>query len=117
MDNINAQPHALMNEVKSRLEDNWEYVKYDLAYEEFKVQVNVYVKNRRHALKLLIEVGGMRLDHCAEDHGENMKRFIASDAKQREAMKNHAMRTLVSTPHHFGHGGDIGVVGRLVRSK
>jgi len=37
VDNINAQPHALMNEVKSRLEDNWEYVKYDLAYEEFKV--------------------------------------------------------------------------------
>jgi hypothetical protein len=36
VDNITAQPHALMNEVKSRLEDNWEYVEYDLAYREFK---------------------------------------------------------------------------------
>jgi hypothetical protein len=46
VDNINAQPHALMNEVKGRLDDDWDYVGYDLAYKEFKVQVNVYLKNK-----------------------------------------------------------------------
>jgi hypothetical protein len=30
--NIIAQPHALMNEVKTILEKNWEYVGYDLSY-------------------------------------------------------------------------------------
>jgi hypothetical protein len=46
VDNINAQPRALMNEVKGRLDDNWEYIGYDLAYKELKVQVNVYLKNK-----------------------------------------------------------------------
>jgi hypothetical protein len=34
--NFNAQPHALMNEIKGRLDENWEYVDYDLVYKEFK---------------------------------------------------------------------------------
>jgi hypothetical protein len=46
IDNINAQPHILMNLVKNRLEDNWEYVGYDLSSYEFKAQVNVYLKNK-----------------------------------------------------------------------
>jgi hypothetical protein len=32
LDNINAQPHVLMNTVKSKMEDQWEYVGYDLSY-------------------------------------------------------------------------------------
>jgi len=32
IDNINAQPHHLINEMKSRLKDNWEYIGYDLSY-------------------------------------------------------------------------------------
>lgn len=28
-DNVNAQPHILMNTMKNRLEENWEYVGYD----------------------------------------------------------------------------------------
>jgi hypothetical protein len=46
IDNINAQPHVLMNIVKNRLEDQWEYVGYDLSYQEFKAQMNVYLNNR-----------------------------------------------------------------------
>jgi hypothetical protein len=36
VDNINAQPHALMNEIKGRIYENWGYVDYDLVYKEFK---------------------------------------------------------------------------------
>ncbi len=68
VDNINARPHALMNEVKNRLDENWEYVRYDLSYKEFKAQMNVYLKNRQCALILLIDVGGMRPNDYAEDH-------------------------------------------------
>ncbi len=32
IDNINAQPHENLNQVKSRLEENWEYIGYDLFY-------------------------------------------------------------------------------------
>jgi hypothetical protein len=39
-------------------------VSYDLSYREFKAQVNVYLKNKRHVPKLLIEVGESRLDDC-----------------------------------------------------
>jgi hypothetical protein len=49
-----------MNEVKGRLDDNWEYIGYDLAYKEFKVQVNVYLENKQHSLKLLLDLGGTR---------------------------------------------------------
>jgi hypothetical protein len=45
INNVNAQPHILMNTMKNRLEENWEYVGYDLSYYEFKAQVNVYLKN------------------------------------------------------------------------
>jgi hypothetical protein len=42
IDNINAQPLALMNQVKARLKDNWEYIGYELSYNEFKAHVNVF---------------------------------------------------------------------------
>jgi hypothetical protein len=45
-----------------------------------------------------------------------MKRFITSKAKQGEATKNHAMCALVMIPIHTGHGGKVGVAGRLVSS-
>jgi hypothetical protein len=32
IDNINAQPHALMNQILNRLAKNWEYVGYELSY-------------------------------------------------------------------------------------
>ncbi len=41
IDNIDAQPHMSMNSVNNRLDENWEYVGYDLSYREFKAQVNV----------------------------------------------------------------------------
>jgi hypothetical protein len=41
IDNINPQPHVLLIQVISKLEENWEYVGYDLSYQEFKVHVNV----------------------------------------------------------------------------
>jgi hypothetical protein len=44
IDNINVQPDALMNEVKNILKDNWEYINYDLSYQEFTAQMNVYLK-------------------------------------------------------------------------
>jgi hypothetical protein len=39
---------------------------------------------------------------------------VASNVKQEKAMRNHTMRALVHTPNHYGHGGEVGVVGRLV---
>jgi hypothetical protein len=36
INNINAQPSTLMNQVKGKLKENWEYVGYDLSYKEFK---------------------------------------------------------------------------------
>jgi hypothetical protein len=57
-----------MNEVKGRLDDNREYIGYDLAYKEFKVQVNVYLKNKQHSLKLLLELGGARPSDYLEEH-------------------------------------------------
>jgi hypothetical protein len=53
----------------------------------------------------------MRLDDCEEDHWENMKRLIASEAKQNEATNNCAMQALVSTPSYSNCGGKIRVVG------
>jgi hypothetical protein len=84
MDNINAQPHTLMNEIRSILKDKWEYVRYNLSYREFKSQINVYLKNRCHVLQLLIEAWGGRLDDYLGQHWENIERFIALEAKQEE---------------------------------
>jgi hypothetical protein len=53
----------------------------------------------------------MRLNDCEEDHWENMKRLIASEAKKNEATNNRAMWVLVSTPSHSNRGGKIKVVG------
>jgi hypothetical protein len=76
IDNINAQPHALMNWVLSRSAENWEYVGYNLSYKEFKAQVNVFLKNRRHGLKLLVKVGVTRPNDCVEEQWESMKHLI-----------------------------------------
>jgi hypothetical protein len=46
INNINAQPHILMNLVKNKLEENWEYVEYDLSYRELKAQLSVQLKNK-----------------------------------------------------------------------
>jgi hypothetical protein len=77
--------------------------------------VNVYLKNRRHAFKLLIEVGEARLDDCAKEHWENMKHLVALEAKQGEASQNCAIHKLVTTPSHYGHSGEVGVTQRLVK--
>jgi hypothetical protein len=97
------------------LEENWEYVGYDLLYRGFKLQVNVYLKNKRHSLKVLVEANAPRPADCSEEHWENMKHFIASEAKQDEATKNRAIRALMHTLSHSSCGGELGVVGRLVR--
>jgi hypothetical protein len=57
-----------MNIMKSMLEDQWEYVGYDLSYQEFKAQMNVYLNNRRHSLKLLIQTGEPRPKNYSEEH-------------------------------------------------
>jgi hypothetical protein len=61
INNINAQLHTKMNKVKNRLKDNWEYVYSDLSYREFKAQVDVFLKNKRHDLKFFIEASASRL--------------------------------------------------------
>ncbi len=109
-------PHVNNNLVRNILDKNWEYVGYDLSFRKFKTQVNVYLKNRRHALKLLIESGVGRLDDCGIDHWENIKCFITLKAKQNEVTKNCAMHAFVTTPSHFSHGGKVGATYRLVRS-
>jgi len=50
-----------------------------------------YVKNRRCAIKILIESGGYKHADCAIEHWENMIHLIAFKAKQNEVAKNHAM--------------------------
>ncbi len=114
INNINAQPNILMNIVKNRLEENWEYVGYDLSYHEFNAQVNVYLKNKWHSLKVLIKTDATRLRDCSEEHWENMKHLVALEAKQCEATKYRAMQAFVVTPSHSGRGGKVGIVGRLV---
>jgi hypothetical protein len=81
IDNINAQLHALMYQILNRLVENWEYTGYELSYREFKPQVNVYLKNRQHGLKFLIELSAVRPDDCVEEHWETMKHLIAWEAK------------------------------------
>jgi hypothetical protein len=76
----------------------------------------MFLKNRRHGLKLLIEASVARPNNCAKKHWENMKHFIASDAKQGEVAKNHAMRAHVKTPSHSCHGGKVGTISKFVSS-
>jgi len=59
--------------------------------------VNVYLKNKKHVLKLLIKVGVARLNNCPIKHSEGMKHLIALEAKQGEITRNCAMRALVTT--------------------
>jgi len=77
--------------------------------------VNVYLKNRHHALKLLIEANAARPGDCTNDHWETMKRLIALKAKQGEVAKYHAMQTKVNIPSHYGHGGKVGTTSKLVK--
>ncbi len=78
IDNINAQLYALMNQILNKLVENWEYVGYDLSYKESKAHMNVYLKNKRHGLKLLIDASAPRPNECVEEHWEGMKHIIAS---------------------------------------
>jgi hypothetical protein len=80
-----------MNEVLHKLEKNLEYVGHDLSYKEFKAQMNIYLKNRCHALKLLIETDATRPRDCTNDHWESMQRLIASEAKQGEVARYRTM--------------------------
>jgi hypothetical protein len=77
--------------------------------------VNVYLKNRHYALKLLIEANVARPKDCIDDHWESMKHFITLKAKQGKATRYHAMQAKVNTPSHFGHGKKVGTIGRLVK--
>jgi len=115
VNNINAQPHALMNEVKTMFERNWEYLGYDLSYKKFKAQVFVYLKNRQNAQKLFNDEGEPRPNDYIEKHWENMKHLITFESKQGEVVIDHAMQTLVSTPSHYGCGRDVGGKSILVR--
>jgi hypothetical protein len=81
IDNITAQLHALMNQILNTLVENWEYIGYELSYLEFKVQVNVYLKNRHHGLKFLIKLSAVRPNDCVEEHWESMKHLIVLEAK------------------------------------
>jgi len=101
IDHINAQPHAKMNVMKNKLDENCEY---ELSYQKFKAQVNVFFKNKRDVLELLIESNACRPYDCPIEHWEGLKHFIVS-SKQGEAARNHVMRVLVTTPRHYGHGG------------
>jgi hypothetical protein len=105
-----------MNEVKNRLNENCEYVGYELSYQKFKTQVNGFFKNKRDVLELFVEANAGRPYDCPIKHWEGLKHLIAS-SKQGEATRNHVMRVLVTTPSHYGHGGKVGVVRRMVSSK
>jgi hypothetical protein len=74
----------------------------------------VYLKNKRHGLKLLIEASAPRPNECAEEHWEGMKHLIASKVKQEKTIKYCAMKAHVSTPIHYKCGGKVDVVGKLV---
>jgi hypothetical protein len=78
--------------------------------------MNVYLKNKKHVLKLLIMVGVARLNNCPIKHWEGMKHLVALEAKQGEVARNCAMRVLVTTLSHNGNGGEVGVARRLVSS-
>jgi hypothetical protein len=62
--------------------------------------MNVFLKNRRYALKNIIKGGASRLEDYQEEHWENLKCFIASKVKQEEVAKNRGMRAHVMIHHH-----------------
>ncbi len=57
------------------------------------------MKNRRHALKILIELSGDRPDDYVVEIWENMICLIAFKAKQNKAAKNH-VRNHAGTYHN-----------------
>jgi hypothetical protein len=87
IDNIDTKPHVLMNIMKSGLEENREYVGYDLTYQEFKAQVNVFLKNIRHGFKLFIETSAIRPTNCPEEHWEGMKHLIPLKQNKKSQLK------------------------------
>ncbi len=56
----------------------------------------------------------MKPNDYLEKHWENMKCLVVLEAKQGEIAWNHAVRTLVNTPRHFGHGGEVGATQLLL---
>ncbi len=44
-----------------------------------------------------------------------MKHLITLEAKQGKVANNHAMRACVMILSHYGRGGELGAVGKLVR--
>ncbi len=72
------------------------------------------MKNKRHALKILIESCRNRHDDYVVEHWENMIRLIASKAKQNKVARNRAMQAFITAPSQFSSGGKVGVARRLV---
>jgi hypothetical protein len=61
--------------------------------------VNVFLKNRRYALKNIIKGGGSRLVDCQKEHWEILKRFMALIVKQEKVVKNCGMKAHVMIHH------------------
>ncbi len=62
-------------------------------------------------LKVLLESRGPRLVDCQEEHWDNMKGLIVSEAKQSKTCKNHAMWALISTSSQSRCVGEVGKLG------
>jgi hypothetical protein len=77
--------------------------------------VNLFLKNKKHALKTFIEAGASRPKDCQEEHWESLKHLITLEVKQEDVAKNHAMKACVVIPSHSRRGGELGSIGRLVR--
>jgi len=77
--------------------------------------VNVFFKNRRHALITFIERGASRPEDHQKEHWESLKHLITLAVKQEEVANNCAMKAHVVIPNHSGCGGEVGATRRLVR--
>jgi hypothetical protein len=107
--------YVFTNQVLSRLVKNSDYVGYDLSYWEFKAIVNVFLKNRKHGLKLLIEVSEARPNVCLREHWENMVNALLLQM-QNKVRQLRIMPLRVQIRGHSCHGGEVGIVGKLVSS-
>jgi hypothetical protein len=77
--------------------------------------VNVFFKNRRHALITFIKRGASRPGDYQKEHWESLKHLITLAVKQEKVAKNCAMKAHVVIPNHSGCGGEVGATRRLVR--
>ncbi len=66
-------------------------------------------------MKVLLEFRGPKLVDCQEEHWDNMKGLIVSEAKQSETCKNHAMWALINTSSQSRCVGEVGGLGKLVK--